>query len=103
MNDDWGHLLKMYVHIGGSYTISDKYIIGIFDFDATTHEDSDTINFLKDAEQNGKVDIISNDLPRSFIVTMDRVYFSPINASTIRKRIEMGGKLMDDEKESIYE
>ena len=78
----------MYVHIGGEYTISDKFIVGIFDFDGTTGPDSETIQFLRMAEKAGQVDIVSPDLPRSFIVTLDRVYYSPISPATLRRRLD---------------
>ena len=78
----------MYLHLGKSYAVSDKYILGIFDFDAVTTAGSATIEFLEKAEKNGQVDIISDDLPRSFIVTLDRVYISPIAAATLQRRLK---------------
>ena len=78
----------MYIHIGGTYTLSNKYILGIFDFDGTTANESATIDFLRKAEKENRVDVISPDLPRSFIVTLDRVYYSPIAAATLWKRME---------------
>lgn len=77
----------MYLHLGKSYAISAKYILGIFDFDAVTDAGSATIDFLENAEKNGQVDVISTDLPRSLIVTLDRVYISPIAASTLQQRL----------------
>jgi hypothetical protein len=80
----------MYVHIGGECTVSDKYILGIFDFDGTTAKDSETIRFLRRSELAGRVDVITPDLPRSFVVTLERVYLSPIAPATLRRRIERG-------------
>ena len=81
----------MYIHIGGTYAVSDKYIIGVFDFDGTTQPGSDTITFLRKAEFDNRVESVSPDLPRSFIVTLDRIYYSPITAATIRRRMERAG------------
>lgn len=80
----------MYVHIGGDYTISDRYILGIFDLDQTTAGAADTIHYLNEAERAGRIEIVSPDLPRSFIVTLDRVYVSPVSAATLRKRLAEG-------------
>lgn len=77
----------MYVHIGGDYTISDSYILGIFDLDQTTAGSSDTVRYLNEAEKGGRIEIVSPDLPRSFIVTLDRVYVSPVSVATLRKRL----------------
>jgi extracellular matrix regulatory protein B len=78
----------MYVHIGGEYSVSDKYVIGIFDFDGTTSAASDTIGFLRRAENDGRIETVSPELPRAFIVTMDRVYITPISAATLRHRLQ---------------
>lgn len=77
----------MYVHIGGDYTISDSYILGIFDLDQTTAGAVDTVRYLNEAERSGRIEIVSPELPRSFIVTLDRVYVSPVSVATLRKRL----------------
>ena len=76
----------MYIHIGGDYSIPDKMIVGIFDFDNMMAENSDSFEFLRNAERRGIVENVSFDIPRSVIVAIDRVYISPISARTIRKR-----------------
>jgi hypothetical protein len=86
-----GGTARMYIHIGGTYAVSDKYILGVFDFDGTTLPGSDTIAYLRKAELEDRVESVSPDLPRSFIVTLDRVYYSPIAAATIRRRMERAG------------
>ncbi|MHB1484523.1 MAG: extracellular matrix regulator RemB [Saccharofermentanales bacterium] len=78
----------MYIHIGGEYSIPDRTIIGIFDLDEVTGADSCTNDFLFKAEKDGIVETVSFDLPRSMIVTLERVYISPISAGTIRKRAQ---------------
>jgi extracellular matrix regulatory protein B len=80
----------MYVHVGGEYSISDRFIIGIFDLDSISPKQKDTLHFLSEAEKDGKVEYISDDIPRSVILTLDRVYISPISVTTIRKRISDG-------------
>ncbi len=76
----------MYIHIGGEYSLSDSWIIGIFDIDQTTSYGQDTKNFLKQQEDLGRLDMVSEEIPRSFIVTLDRVYLSPLSAKTLVAR-----------------
>lgn len=78
----------MYIHIGGDCSIPEKCILAIFDFDAVTQGENETINFLKKAEQEGRLETVSYEIPRSIIIAVDKVYISPISASTIRKRSE---------------
>ena len=76
----------MYIHIGGECSIPDKVIVGIFDLDEVTKTDSSTNEFLKKAQEEGRVETVSYEIPRSIIVAVDKVYISPISAGTIKKR-----------------
>ena len=77
----------MYIHIGGEYSVSDRLIVGIFDFDETTQAGSETIQFLNHAQTEDRIEHVSSELPRSFVVTVERVYLSPISAATLRRRL----------------
>jgi extracellular matrix regulatory protein B len=77
----------MYVHIGGECSVPERYLIGVFDLDATTTGSVDTRDFLSRAEREGRLDVLSADIPRTFVVTLDRVFLTPVAAATIRKRL----------------
>ena len=80
----------MYRSIGGSMAVRERAIIGIFDLDNTTCS-RHTRNFLRRAEENGEVVTVSDDLPKSFLLTqefgMDRVYLVQFSAQTMEKRM----------------
>jgi hypothetical protein len=80
----------MYVHIGGESCIPDTCIIGVFDLDATTAAGSVTRDFLSREENLGRLEAVSPEIPRSFILTAERVYLTPVTSVTIRRR--MGGR-----------
>ena len=86
----------MYIHIGGDVSVLKKSIIGIFDMDNTTISKW-TRQFLKYSEEKENVVNVSDELPRTFIVTENerdkkiKVYISPISASTLQKRAEEYG------------
>jgi ribosomal protein S8 len=79
----------VFLHIGGDKVILLKNIIAIMDMDITTIS-KDTREFLKIAEEEGFIDSISYDLPKSFIITetdkKSKIYLSPISSSTLQKR-----------------
>lgn len=79
----------MFIHIGGNIVIPMKDIIAIFDIDTTTIS-KDTREFLKIAEEEGFINTISEDLPKSFIITevdkKSKIYLSPISSVTLQKR-----------------
>ncbi len=78
----------MYLHIGEDTVIRDKDIIGIFDIDTSTVNKA-TREYLAKAEKEKRVIYVNYDLPKSFIVTKDKVFISPINTSTIKKRAKL--------------
>jgi len=79
----------MFLHIGGDFVIPIKNVIAIMDMETATIS-KDTREFLKTAEEEGFVTAITDDLPRSFIITEEdkksRVYLSPISSVTLQKR-----------------
>ena len=79
----------MFLHIGGDVVVPIKNIIAIFDIDTTTVS-RDTKEFLKVAEEEGFIESISADLPKSFIITetdkKSKIYLSPISSVTLQKR-----------------
>ena len=82
----------MYLNIGQDTVISDKNILGIFDLDNTTVSKS-TREYINTASKNGECITVSiEELPKSFIVVAEKdkkeIYISPLNTSTIFKRIK---------------
>ncbi|TYQ14758.1 UNVERIFIED_CONTAM: uncharacterized protein DUF370 [Acetivibrio alkalicellulosi] len=79
----------MFLHIGGEYVVPIKNIIAIMDLETTTLS-KDTKEFLKIAEEEGFIKGISNDIPKSFIITeidkKSKIYLSPISSVTLQKR-----------------
>lgn len=79
----------MFLHIGGDVVIPVKNIIAILDIESTTVS-KDTKEFLTIAEEEGFIESISNDLPKSFIITetdkKSKIYLSPISSVTLQKR-----------------
>lgn len=79
----------MYVHLGGDTVVLQKDIIAIFDLELTSISKI-TREFLHVAEEEGFVVNVSEDLPKSYILTESdnesRVYISPISAATLLKR-----------------
>ena len=75
----------MYVHIGPNKAVRKEDIISVFDLDSSTVSVF-TREFLKNAEKEKRVVLLSYDLPKSFILMRDEtVYLSPFNTSTIYK------------------
>ena len=79
----------MFLHLGENVVVPIKDIIGIFDLQNTMYS-SDTIQFLRLAEEDGFVERITEEQPKSFIIAevdnKSKIYFSPISSTTLTKR-----------------
>lgn len=78
----------MYLHLGQETILRTSDILGVFDLDTTTLS-KHTRDYLARAEKEGRVVTVTQELPKSFIVTADRdktIYLSQISAQTLKKR-----------------
>ena len=82
----------MYLHLGQEIVVRHADVIGVFDMDNTTISPH-TRDFLRQAENDGRVTYVSMELPKSFTVCAPKekrgdqqVYISQIAPSTLRKR-----------------
>ena len=81
----------MYINIGGDMAVRDRSIIGIFDLDGASMSHK-TMEYLHSAQETGNLISVTEDIPKSFLVTeeygMERVYFTQLSAVTIEKRVK---------------
>ena len=81
----------MYLNIGKSDFIRTDEIIAVFDLDITSQSHI-TRSFLKASEKAGKVISVSDDIPKSYIITgrdgKEHVYLSQLSSATLIKRLE---------------
>ncbi len=81
----------MYLHIGNSFTVRIRDIIGIFDFDNATVKKS-TGDFLQTAQEKGNLINTWEEFPKSFILVNDRgeikVFVSDISTAALNGRIQ---------------
>ena len=93
----------MFLHLGENVVVPINDIIGIFDVETTMYS-SDTNQFLRMAEEDGFVERVTKEKPKSFVLAevekKSKIYFSPISSATLTKRTEIkynniwaGGKI----------
>ena len=75
----------MYLYLGGDIVLKSDKIIGIFDMDTSTVNKA-TRDYLSKAEKEKRTVYVNYELPKSFIVTEDKIYGCPLNTATLLKR-----------------
>ena len=83
----------MYLHLGNDVIVNMNSVVWIFDMDNTTVSHQ-TRDFLTQAEKNGRIIDITDDLPKSFVVVKawdgEVVYISSLASRTLLKRVKSG-------------
>lgn len=75
----------MFLFLGGDVTVQKKDVIGIFDIEECSVSRI-TADYLNSCQKKGRVEYVSLDMPKSFIVCSDNTYISNVSNSTINKR-----------------
>ncbi len=87
----------MFLHLGSDVVVNMADVIAILDLDVTSTSKI-TREFLSVAEDEGFVVNVSDDLPKSFVITeidkKSRVFVSPISSATLLKRARGNGGIM---------
>ncbi len=82
----------MLLHLGGDDIVFQKDIIAIMDLESTQMS-KDTKLFLKRAQEEGIIKNISQEEPKSYIITKindkNIIYYSHISSSTLLKRMDL--------------
>ena len=81
----------MYLHLGSGFTVSAKDIVSVMDIEKASTSQI-TREYLASAGKAKRVISCTDDLPKSFVVSLDkdlteRVYLSGISADILRDRL----------------
>lgn len=87
----------MFLHLGGDTVVNLKDVIAIMDLDVTSISKI-TREFLAVAEEEGFVVNVSEDLPKSYVLTEidheSKIFISPISSATLLKRARNFGSFI---------
>lgn len=81
----------MLLHIGEGTLVREKHILGFFDLDGAGGEM--TRDFLREKEKEGVTELLTTDIPRSFVLTdeppaRERVYITRLSTTALWGRTE---------------
>ncbi|MGM0877101.1 MAG: extracellular matrix regulator RemB [Bacillota bacterium] len=76
----------MYIHLGDNFVVPSKEVVMILD-----RQSSQASAIVKEffEKQQGNIVQLVNGEAKSVIVTMDKIYFSPLSSSTLKKRAQI--------------
>ncbi|CEH31607.1 hypothetical protein AM501_00290 [Aneurinibacillus migulanus] len=75
----------MFIHLGGEMVVRAKDVITILDFHMK-QSSKITRQFLQKAEEGGRMVMLDSEQTKSYVVTADKIYCSPISSLTLKRR-----------------
>ncbi len=75
----------LFLYLGGDISVRSDDVVGIFDIEECSVSRV-TAEYLNSCQKKGIVEYVSEDMPKSFIVTADKTYISNVSHNTINKR-----------------
>jgi hypothetical protein len=79
-------VINLYIHLGDNFVVPSKEVVMILDR-RSSQASSIITEFFK--KQENKIVQLANGEAKSVIVTMDKIYFSPLSSSTLKKRAQI--------------
>ncbi|PRO64336.1 extracellular matrix regulator RemB [Alkalicoccus urumqiensis] len=77
----------MFIHLGGDMVLKAERIVAILDH--MSEKDSPENQAFMQANRDGKkTQKVTEDPPKSMVITEDTVYLSPISSYTLKRRAE---------------
>lgn len=75
----------MFIHLGGEKIIRANELVAIFDLSV---EKSSKISkqYVQYAKKHQLIEIIGEEESKSLVVTKEKLYYSPISSTTLKKR-----------------
>lgn len=75
----------MFLHIGNDVVVLKKDVVAILEMDSDSS--AITKEFLEIAKDEGFIEYISEkDKGKSYLITTNKIYLSPISCATLKKR-----------------
>jgi extracellular matrix regulatory protein B len=74
----------MFIHIGGDIVVRSAEVVAIIDHNMTASKWMR--KFLENKEERHQLISVSKEDTKSFVITKDKIYCSPISSLTLKRR-----------------
>ncbi|PYZ91823.1 DUF370 domain-containing protein [Salipaludibacillus keqinensis] len=78
----------MFIHLGGDMVLKAESIVAIIDHHSQALS-SENRDFIKSNKKQKAIVKVTKDTPKSYVITEDEVYLSPISSHTLKRRAEV--------------
>ena len=77
----------MFIHIGNDLSVLKSSVTAVVDLETVLPSQKDVSDFLNREDEQGRLQYVTDDIPKSLIITDDKTYVCPLSASLILNRL----------------
>lgn len=80
-------MTPLFIHLGGDHVLKTERIIAILDHQSQGLS-KENVTFMEGYQGTMRTVYVSDDQPKSMVVTEDEIFMSPISSHTLKRRAE---------------
>ena len=79
----------MFIHIGNDLSVLKSSVTCVVNLETVLPSQKDVSDFLNREDEQGRLQYVTDDIPKSLIITDDKTYVCPLSASLILNRLNI--------------
>ena len=79
----------MFIHIGNDLSVLKSSVTCVVNLETVPPSRKDMADYINSEDEQGRLQYVTDDIPKSLIITDDKTYVCPLSASLILNRLNM--------------
>ena len=81
----------MFVHIGGDMSVRAASVTAVINLEEVPPSRKDVAEFINSEDEAGRLQYVTEEIPKTIVITDDKTYVSSISATVLLNRLESSG------------
>lgn len=78
----------MFIHIGNDLSVLKSSVTCVVNLETVLPSQKDVFEFIKSEDEQGRLQYVTEDIPKSLVITDDKTYVCSLSANLILNRLE---------------
>lgn len=78
----------MFIHIGNDLSVLKSSITAVVDLENVLPSQKDITEFIKREDEQGRLQYVTEEIPKSLVITDDKTYVCSLSANLILNRLK---------------
>ncbi|MCQ2503062.1 MAG: DUF370 domain-containing protein [Saccharofermentans sp.] len=77
----------MFIHIGNDLSVLKSSVTAIVSLETVSPSQKDVTEFINHEDEQGRLQYVTEDIPKSLVITDDKTYVCPISSNLLLNRL----------------